>query len=57
MGDTVVALWNLLTQDSGEGGYPRYRARAIAQGERPLRPDEFYLQKLLRKYSQASRCC
>lgn len=50
-------IWAFLREVSGENDYPRYRARALAGGEPPLSPQEFYAEELRRKYSRPHRCC
>ncbi len=49
--------WRLLREASGEDDYRRYCNYILARGEEPLSADEFYLQKLRRKYSRPNRCC
>ena len=50
-------VWQYLREVSGENDYARYRARSLAQQQRPLTPEAFYLQRLKDKYSRINRCC
>ncbi|MGB7844784.1 MAG: CstA-like transporter-associated (seleno)protein [Candidatus Acidiferrum sp.] len=51
-------LWQGLREWSGDAAYEKYRKCAIRQGvERPLSPEEFYVEQLNRKYSRPNRCC
>jgi hypothetical protein len=50
-------LWEFLREVAGENDYLRYRNNAVAKGEEPLSPQEFYLQQLKRRYSRIYRCC
>ncbi len=55
--EVLRTAWRLLREASGEDDYRRYCTYVFARGDEPLSADEFYLQKLRQKYSQASRCC
>jgi uncharacterized short protein YbdD (DUF466 family) len=48
--------WAWLRAVSGDDAYETYVARGAAPGELPTR-QEFYLDRLQRKYSRVSRCC
>jgi hypothetical protein len=50
-------LWEYLREVSGDYDYQSYRNRALAHGERPQTPAEFYLSKQRHKYSRINRCC
>ena len=50
-------LWEYLREVTGDNDYQRYRERALAQGELPLTPEEFYLSKQQHKHSGINRCC
>jgi uncharacterized short protein YbdD (DUF466 family) len=53
----LKTLWTYLRESAGENDYERYRARALARGESPVRAAEFYLSRLEHKYSRPNRCC
>jgi len=57
LGRLLREIWAFLREVSGENDYDRYRARALAQGEPLLSPEDFYLDKLRRTYSRPHRCC
>jgi len=48
--------WAWLRAVSGDDAYEAYVARAARPGAAPTR-QEFYLDRLRRKYSRLSRCC
>lgn len=50
-------FWEFLREASGENDYARYHAHALARGEQPLPPKDYYLRKLGWKYSRPARCC
>jgi uncharacterized short protein YbdD (DUF466 family) len=53
----VHGLWQYLQEVSGQRDYARYRARALAEGEKLLTPREFYQNQQEQKYSSPNRCC
>ena len=53
----VAGLWQYLQEVSGQRDYARYRARALAKGEKLLTPRAFYLKQQEQKYSRPNRCC
>jgi uncharacterized short protein YbdD (DUF466 family) len=48
--------WAWLRALSGDDAYEAYVARGAGPGAAPTR-QEFYLDRLRRKYSRVSRCC
>ena len=50
-------IWEIAREVFGDKAYDRYAAHVRGRGEKPLRPGEFYLSQLQRKYSRPSRCC
>ncbi len=51
------AGWQYLQEVSGEHDYARYWERALARGEPPISPREFYAQRQQEKYTRPQRCC
>jgi uncharacterized short protein YbdD (DUF466 family) len=50
-------LWEYLREVAGENDYLRYLNSALAVGEEPMSPEEFYLRQLQERYSRINRCC
>jgi Selenoprotein, putative len=53
----LKTLLTYLRESAGENDYEHYRIRALARGESPAEPAEFYLSRLEQKYSRPNRCC
>jgi hypothetical protein len=53
----LESLWTFLRESAGENDYEHYRTRALARGESPVEPAEFYLSRMEHKYSRPNRCC
>ena len=55
----ALAAWRALREWSGDAAYDRYlRVVAARPDAQPaLRPAEFYLEQLNRRYSRPTRCC
>lgn len=57
----LAALWAGIREVSGDSAYERYLERQRRRGEhRRLSPEEFYRQRLERKYNRKdspARCC
>jgi uncharacterized short protein YbdD (DUF466 family) len=56
------AAWCFLRETSGDAAYENYltvarRQRAHSPASRVLSAEEFYLDKLRRRYTGVSRCC
>lgn len=53
----ALGFWQYLQEVTGQRDYARYRARALAAGEKLLTPSEFYRRQQEEKYSRPNRCC
>ncbi len=58
----LQSLWWWLRQTSGDAAYENYLRRVRQRGpgvaaERLLGPEQFYVDRLRRRYSTISRCC
>ena len=51
----LAALWRYLREVTGDAAYDRYLLHAC-RGQR-LSREEFYLDRLARRYGGPSRCC
>lgn len=49
--------WTYLRAVTGDSAYETYRARAGRQSPPPLTREQFYLDRLRRRYAGVSRCC
>jgi uncharacterized short protein YbdD (DUF466 family) len=52
--DWVKGFWAGLRELTGDTAYERYRSRGPSPA---LSREEFYVDRLRRKYSRVSRCC
>lgn len=51
------AAWAYLRAVTGDSAYETYRDRARRQSLPPLTREQFYLDRLGRRYAGVSRCC
>lgn len=51
-------VWLGLREWSGDAAYEKYLQCSTRIGrERPLTPEEFYVEQLNRRYARPNRCC
>ena len=53
----VTRSWSFLRDLTGDAAYEAHEARARARHESPASREDFYLDRLRRKYSRPNRCC